>query len=60
VFLAWFKDVIGILGENDIGFALWEFNGSFGILNSGREDVAYEDWYGYKLDRKLLQLLQEA
>jgi aryl-phospho-beta-D-glucosidase BglC (GH1 family) len=60
VFLAWFKDVIGILGENEIGFALWEFNGSFGILNSGRVDVSYEDWYGQKLDRKLLQLLQNA
>ena len=60
VFLAWFKDVIGILGEHDIGFALWEFDGSFGIINSGREDVDYEDWYGHKLDRKLLTLLQEA
>ena len=57
VFLAWFGDVTDILGSNEIGFALWEFNGSFGILNSGREDVDYEDWYGYKLDRKLLDLL---
>ena len=57
VFLAWFTDVLGILSENRIGFALWEFNGSFGILNSGREDVDYEDWYGHKLDRKLLNLL---
>jgi aryl-phospho-beta-D-glucosidase BglC (GH1 family) len=57
VFLAWFKDVLDILGSNGIGFALWEFKGSFGILNSGREDVAYEDWQGYKLDRKLLDLM---
>lgn len=57
VFLAWFRDVIDILGSNGIGFALWEFKGSFGILNSGREDVDYEDWYGYKLDRKLLDLM---
>jgi endoglucanase len=57
VFLAWFGDVLDILSANRIGFALWEFNGSFGILNSGREDVAYEDWHGNKLDRKLLNLL---
>ena len=57
VFLAWFRDVIDILGSNGIGFALWEFKGSFGILNSGREDVDYEDWQGYKLDRKLLDLM---
>jgi endoglucanase len=60
VFLAWFKDVLGILSENGIGFALWEFSGDFGLLNSGRADVAYEDWHGHKLDRKLLTLLQQV
>jgi endoglucanase len=60
VFLAWFTDVLDILGSHGIGFALWEFEGSFGVLNSGREDVDYEDWYGYKLDRKLLDLLRKA
>ena len=59
VFLAWFSDVLNILTSNGIGFALWEFIGDFGILNSGRTDVAYEDWNGYKLDRKLLALLQK-
>lgn len=59
VFLAWFGDVLDILHKNKIGFALWEFKGSFGILDSERADVAYEDWHGHKLDRKLLQLLQK-
>jgi endoglucanase len=58
VFLAWFSDVIDILTKNDIGFALWNFSGDFGILNSGREDVEYEDWHGQKLDRKLLDLIR--
>ena len=57
VFLAWFSDVLDILGENKIGFALWEFSGSFGILDSGREDVNYVDWYGHKLDKRLLDLM---
>ncbi len=60
VFLAWFGDVLDILGSNGIGFALWEFKGDFGILDSGRTDVAYEDWHGHKLDRKLLNLLMKA
>jgi endoglucanase len=60
VFLAWFTDVLDILADHRIGFALWEFKGSFGILDSGRTDIQYEDWYGYKLDRKLLSLLQKA
>jgi endoglucanase len=60
VFLAWFGDLLDILNQNKIGFALWEFSGSFGILNSGRTDVAYEDWHGQKLDRKLLELLRKG
>ena len=59
VFLAWFGDVLSILNENKIGFALWEFIGDFGVINSGRTDVAYEDWQGQKLDRKLLELLRK-
>jgi len=59
IFLAWFGDVLDIFHQNKIGFALWEFDGEFGILNSKREDVAYEDWNGHKLDRKLLSLLQK-
>lgn len=59
VFLAWFEDVIDILTSNGIGYALWNFRGDFGILDSGRKDVSYEDWHGHKLDRKLLELLKK-
>ena len=58
VFLRWFTDVLEILTGYGIGYALWNFRGSFGVLDSEREDVAYEDWHGHKLDRKLLELLQ--
>jgi len=57
VFLRWFEDVLSLLKENSIGWALWNFRGDFGILDSGRPDVKYEDWHGHKLDRKLLNLL---
>ena len=60
IFLAWFGDVVDILSSNGIGFALWNFRGSFGILDSGRKDVNYEEWYGHKLDRKLLDLIGKA
>ena len=60
VFLAWFTDVLDILHTHRIGFALWEFVGSFGILDSGRTDVAYDDWHGHKLDRKLLDLMRKS
>jgi len=41
-----------------IGFALWNFRGNFGILDSGSEDADFEDWHGHKLDRKLLDLIR--
>jgi endoglucanase len=59
VFLAWFEDVLDILTAQDIGYGIWEFSGSFGVMDSGRTDVVYEDWYGHKLDRKMLDLLMK-
>jgi len=58
VVISWLSDVLEILKEFDIGIALWNLRGPFGIIDSGREDVEYEDFYGHKLDRKLLELLQ--
>jgi aryl-phospho-beta-D-glucosidase BglC (GH1 family) len=58
VFLAWFGDVLDILTEAGIGYALWNFRGDFGLIDSRRKDVAYEEWHGHQLDRKLLELLR--
>ena len=59
VFLAWVNDVLDILSKNGIGFAIWGFRGEFGVLNSRRDDVQYEDWHGQQLDRQLLELLMK-
>lgn len=59
VFMAWFRDVMEVLHARGIGYSLWEFRGSFGVLDSGRTDVKYEDWHGHKLDRALLDLLRK-
>ena len=59
VFLAWFGDVLDILTSANIGYGLWNFIGDFGLLDSGRNDVNYKDWFGHKLDSKLLALLQK-
>ena len=58
VFLSWFGDVLDVLTRNSIGYALWNFRGDFGILDSGRTDVDYTEWYGHKLDSKLLDLIK--
>ncbi|OHB61863.1 MAG: endoglucanase [Planctomycetes bacterium RBG_13_60_9] len=59
IVLAWLRDVLEILTSYGIGLALWNFRGSFGVMDSGRTDVQYEDFHNHKLDRKLLALLQE-
>ena len=59
IVLAWLRDVLEVLTSYGIGFVLWNFRGPFGVLDSARPDVDYEDLCGHKLDRKLLSLLQE-
>ena len=58
VVLRWFDDVLSILTKHNIGYALWNLRGAFGILDSQRADVEYESWYGHQLDREYLALLQ--
>jgi hypothetical protein len=48
-----------VLKASSIGWALWNLHGSFGILDSGRADVDYEDYRGHKMDRKMLDLLRK-
>jgi Endoglucanase len=59
VFLSWFNDQLDILTSHGIGWGLWNFRGNFGLIDSGRKDIQYEDFHGHKLDRKLLNLLQK-
>jgi len=58
VVLGWMGDLIALWKEAGWGYALWNFRGSFGVLDSGRADVPYEEWRGHKLDRAMLKLLQ--
>jgi len=57
VALAWLEDCLKNWKRARLGWALWNFRGSFGILDSERTDVQYEDFHGHKLDRKMLDLL---
>lgn len=59
VVLAWLRDYLDLWKQAGWGWAMWNFIGDFGILDSGRADVQYEDWHGHKLDRALLNLLKE-
>jgi endoglucanase len=58
VVLAWMRDCLALWREAQWGWALWNFRGAFGVLDSGRTDVTYEDFRGHKLDREMLKVLQ--
>ncbi len=60
VALAWMRDQLALWREAGWGWALWNFRGTFGVLDSARTDVAYETYKGHKLDRKMLELLREG
>lgn len=57
VVLSWMQDMLELWREAGWGWVLWNFRGAFGFLDSQREDVAYEDWRGHKLDRAMLDTL---
>lgn len=60
VALAWLEDVFSVFKEQNWGWSLWNLKGSFGVINSGRKDVKYENFKGMKLDREMLELLKRS
>jgi endoglucanase len=55
--LGWMADQLALWKEAGWGWSLWNLRGHFGIVDSERADVAYEDFRGHKLDRRMLELL---
>ena len=59
VALRWLGDLLAVFKEFGWGYALWNFVGDFGIIGHDRPNTVYENYKGYKVDRKLLELLLE-
>ena len=57
VALRWLDDLLAVFDENGWGWSLWNLHGSFGVMDSERSDVIYEDYKGHRLDRKMLDVL---
>jgi endoglucanase len=60
VTLRWMSDRLSLWRKAGWGWALWNLRGGFGVLDSGRSDVAYENFRGHLLDRKMLELLRSG
>lgn len=57
--LRWLEDMLANWKTQGWGWAMWNLRGTFGILDSQREDVQYETVAGHQLDRAALKLLQK-
>jgi endoglucanase len=55
---AWYEDVLSIFNQLGWGYALWNFRGPFGVLDTERAGTQFESFHGHQLDRTLLTILQ--
>ena len=59
VTLSLMQDYLANWHDAGMGWALRDFRGPYGIIDSDRSDVKYEKFHGHKLDREMLTLLQK-
>lgn len=57
--MRWFGDLFSIFREFQWGYAMWNFQGAFGIIEHGRPGAKPECISGYLVDRPLLELMLE-
>lgn len=57
--LRWLTDLLDVYREFRWGYALWQFEGPFGIIGHGRPGATFEPILGYEVDRTLLDLVIE-
>jgi endoglucanase len=55
--LAWMSDLLALWKEVGWGWSMWNLRGPFGVLDSGRSDIARENFHGHWVDRRMLELL---
>ena len=60
VTIAYLTDVVSVLNNHKLGYAMWNLIGSMGIINSDRADCTYEQYRGKLLDRDMVTILQST
>lgn len=56
--LKWFEDLFDVYKKLGWGYALWNFEGAFGIAGHNRPDTRWEIIDGYRIDRDLYELFK--
>ncbi len=59
VTLNYMKWLLDSFKDAGIGWCMFEWDGTFGVLDSERTDVAYEQINGRQMDKKMMNLLKE-
>jgi aryl-phospho-beta-D-glucosidase BglC (GH1 family) len=57
--LRWLTDLLHVFKEFGWGYAMWGFQGPFGIIEHGRAGARFEAISGYQVDRDLFDLMLE-
>ncbi|MBO5110898.1 MAG: cellulase family glycosylhydrolase [Clostridia bacterium] len=60
VAVAWLRDLISVYDEFGWGYALWNFEESFGILENGRPGERCEDYRGFRVNREMLEIMKHS
>lgn len=55
--LRWYEDLLSLYHEWGWSYALWEFDGTFGVAYHGRPGAKYENYKGLLIDKRLVKLL---
>lgn len=58
VALRWMQTNLALWRDAGWGWAMWNFRGDFGPLDSKRSDVPYETFHGHQLDRAMLEMIR--
>ena len=57
--LKWLEETLDVLKSYNIGFAMWNLRGYFGIMDNGRTDTEMKTYNGHTLDEKMLKIMQK-
>ena len=57
IVLRWYSDLLSLYREYGWGYAMWNFEGPFGIVNTGRPGTRYEEYKGYSIDKELYDMI---
>ena len=58
--LEWMNDMLDAWEEHNLGWAMWNFRGSFGVADSDRPGAEYEEINGVEVDTAMMRILREA